>query len=66
MSKVAIITEQQASELVLVEYTGGCLFNPIQDSNDNWVVSEEEINQSDLNWLKQLPLINYSPKIKVK
>ncbi len=41
---------------------GVCFYNPIQDINDNWIISEEEINQSTLEWLKSLPLTEYQPK----
>jgi len=62
MYKVAIITEEQAFELKQVQIQDKCFFNPIQDKNNNWVVSEQEINQSDLIWLKELDLIDYEKK----
>jgi hypothetical protein len=40
-------------------------FNPIQDANDNWVISTEEINfctNPEFQWVKYLPLIEYKPK----
>lgn len=60
---IAIITPQQAEQLSNTAYNGTIYFNPIQDINDNWIVSEEEINQSDLQWLKDLPLTEYQHKI---
>lgn len=60
---IAIITQQQAEQLSNTTYNGTIYFNPIQDINDNWIVSQEEINQSDLQWLKDLPLKEYEPKI---
>ena len=40
-------------------------FNPIQDADDKWVISVEEIDQCvnpDFMWVKELPLIPYNPK----
>jgi len=59
---IAIITELQKDILIGQTYDGVCFYNPIQDINDNWIISEEEINQSNLEWLKQLPLSEYLPK----
>jgi hypothetical protein len=59
---IAILTETQKDQLIGQTYDGVCFYNPIQDINDNWIISEEEINQSNLEWLKQLPLSEYQPK----
>jgi hypothetical protein len=59
---IAIITTEQKNILVGQTYDGVCYFNPIQDLNDNWIISEQEINQSSLQWLKDLPLTDYLPK----
>lgn len=59
---IAILTEEQKDQLVGQTYDGVCFYNPIQDLNDNWIVSEEEINQSDLAWLKELTLEEFQPK----
>ena len=60
---IAIITLEQVEILSNLTYNDGVKFNPIQDLNDNWIVSEDEINQSNLQWLKDLPLTEYEPKI---
>jgi hypothetical protein len=60
---IAILTIEQKNSLVGQTYDGVCYFNPIQDLNDNWAISEEEINASSLQWLKELPLTEYQPKI---
>jgi len=42
-----------------------CYFNPIQDLNDNWVISVEEMANCTnelFMWVKDLPLIIYEPK----
>jgi hypothetical protein len=59
---IAILTIEQKDSLIGQTYDGICYFNPIQDINDNWIISEQEINQSSLQWLKDLPLIEYLPK----
>jgi hypothetical protein len=59
---IAIITTEQKDSLIGKTYDGECYFNPIQDINDNWVISEQEINQSSLQWVKDLPLTEYQPK----
>lgn len=41
-------------------------FNPIQDANGNWIVSQEEINQCDLpqySFLKNIEMIEYVPVV---
>ena len=59
---IAILTQEQKDLLVGQTYDGVCFYNPIQDMNDNWIISEEEINQTNLEWLKSLPLTEYLPK----
>jgi hypothetical protein len=59
---IAILTIEQKDSLIGQTYDGICYFNPIQDLNDNWIISEQEINQSSLQWLKDLPLTEYQPK----
>lgn len=65
-TKVRLLTVPQKDELVGNEFAPSSLFNPIQDINDAWVISEEEVEQcNDMNycWVKDLPEIEYSPKI---
>ena len=59
---IAILTTEQKDSLIGQTYDGVCYFNPILDLNDNWVISEQEITQSSLQWLKDLPLTEYLPK----
>lgn len=59
---IAILTTEQKDQLIGKTYDGVCYFNPIQDINNNWIISEEEINQSNLEWLKELELSEYLPK----
>ena len=60
---VALLTEQQKDSLVGVEYAPDSFFNPIQDANGNWIISLEEVNQCSIEWVKELPLIEYEPVI---
>ena len=59
---IAILTTEQKDQLVGQTYDGVCYFNPIQDINDNWIISQEEVFQSNIDWVKQLPLVEYQPK----
>jgi hypothetical protein len=59
---VGLLTIEQKDLLVGNQYAPDCYFNPIQDLNDNWIISEQEVNQSGLQWLKDLPLTEYQPK----
>jgi len=62
---VGLLTVEQKTELLLQEFAPDSYFNPIQDINDNWVISIEEMeyctNELFL-WVKYLPLIEYVPK----
>jgi len=45
------------------QYTTDSYFNPIQDTNANWVISTQEIDYCtnvDYLWVKQLPLIEWT------
>jgi len=65
MTYVGLLTETQKDSLVGQQYAEDSYFNPILDLNDNWIISQEEINQctnEEFIWVKDLPLINYEPK----
>jgi len=65
MIQVGLLTELQKDELIGVLYAPDSYFNPIQDINDNWVISQEEMynNENELvAWVKDLPLIDFEPK----
>ena len=59
---VAKITPQQADELKGVQFVPDNYFNPIQDGNGNWIISLEEVEQCIIDWVKDLPMIEYTPK----
>ena len=71
---IAIITELQKDILIGKTFETDGYFNPIQDLNDNWVISEVEHYQclglwyldecpSELVFIKDLTLSVYEPKI---
>jgi hypothetical protein len=63
--KVGLLTLAQKNEIAGQQFAPDCYFNPIQDVNDNWVISVEEIEQSTVppyDWVKDLPLIDFEPK----
>ena len=63
MITVYMLTEEQATQLKGVEYTTDMTFNPIQDANGNWIISFEEVSTSTIDWVKELPAIEYNPKV---
>jgi len=62
---VGLLTVEQKDSLLLQWYAPDCYFNPIQDINDNWIISVEEMancTNDEFMWVKDLPLIIYEPK----
>ena len=65
MIQVGLLTESQKNELVGQLYDEDSYFNPIQDLDNNWIISTEEIEfcvNTEFMWVKTLPLIEYKPK----
>ncbi len=65
MILVGLLTIDQYDQIVGQMFDEDSFFNPIQDANDDWIISEEEINfctNPEFFWVKQLPLIEYLPK----
>jgi len=59
---VALLTEEQKDLLVGQLFAEDSYFNPIQDKNENWVISTEEQEfcvNPDFFWIRDLPLIEY-------
>ena len=65
MIQVGLLTVEQKDEIQDKEYAPDSFFNAIQNISDNWIISQEEMNQC-VNplyiWVKDLPLIPYVPK----
>ena len=64
LTYVGLLTVEQKDQLVGQLYAPCSYYNPIQDFNDNWIISIEEIEceNEQFVWLKNLPLIIYNPK----
>jgi hypothetical protein len=63
---VGLLTVEQKDSLVGQLYAPDSYFNPLQDINDNWIISVEEMEQCvnpEFMWVKELPLIPYEPAI---
>lgn len=63
--EVYLLTEEQAFELGGQQFAPDSYFNPIQDADDNWIISVEEVEQcinEDFMWVKLLPTIPFNPK----
>ena len=65
-TKVGLLTIEQKQSIEGQQFAPDCYFNPIQDLNNNWVISAEEMNgrvtNPDFFWVRELPLIDYLPK----
>ena len=63
---VGVLTETQKNQLINQQYTSDSYFNPIQDADDNWIISIEEMRDctaQEFLWVKELNLIIYNPKL---
>lgn len=59
---VVLLTEEQKDLLVGQLFAENSYFNPVQDKNENWVISTEEqefCDNPEFLWVKNLPLIEY-------
>jgi hypothetical protein len=66
--KVRELTETQKNDLINVVYNDGMLFNPVQDNQDRWIISNEEVDHctnESVMWVKNLPEIDFDPKIEI-
>ena len=62
MIEVYQLTNEQAEQLIGVQYVADMTFNPIKDANGNWIISSEEVSSTTIDWVKELPAIEYIPK----
>jgi hypothetical protein len=58
---VALLTPEQAEQLRGIEFAPDNFFNPIQDADGNFIISLEEVEQTSIDWVKELPRIEYKP-----
>jgi hypothetical protein len=64
--QVGLLTIKQKNEIEGKQFAPDSYFNPIQDLNDNWVISMQEMEQATIppyDWVHELPLIDYQPKV---
>lgn len=57
--KVGRLTEEQKNDLQGVMYSDDTYYNPSQDGLGEWFISTQEMSMSDLQWVKDLPLVDY-------
>ena len=63
---IGLLTVEQKDLLVGQLFDEDSYFNPIQDDNDNWIISIEEIEQNQnpsFGWLQDLEMILFVPKV---
>jgi hypothetical protein len=63
---VGLLTLEQKDQLLDRQYSMDCYFNPIQNVDDNWIISIEEMQDCTVEeflWVKELDLIAYNPKL---
>jgi hypothetical protein len=65
--KVRQLTEIQKDLIIGQTYDGTQFFNPIQDADGNWIISNEEVNQCQnqefTSWINDLPEIDFNPVV---
>jgi hypothetical protein len=62
---VGLLTKVQKNELVGVYSSADSIYNPIQDIDNNWIISTQEMiytTNEDTLWVKDLELIEYKAK----
>jgi hypothetical protein len=64
LTYVGLLTVEQKDQLVGQLYAPYSYYNPIQDIDNNWIISVEEIEcaNEEFMWLKDVPLIPYTQK----
>jgi len=66
MENVYKLTIEQKDQLVGQTWDGVQYFNPTQDADGNWFISQEEVNgceKPEFAWVKELNEIDYNPVI---
>lgn len=65
MIQVGLLTETQKNQLVGQYFTDDSIFNPVQDNNNNWVISTVEMTtctNEQFMWVQNLEIIPFVPK----
>jgi hypothetical protein len=64
---VGLLTIEQKDQLVGVELQHDWYFNPVQDADNNWIITTVEMDNNtnpDVMWVKDLPLIEWIKPIE--
>ena len=65
--KVRQLTIEQKDALIGQTYDGVQYFNPTQDADGNWFISNEEVaqttNEEFTSWINDLTEIDYNPVV---
>ena len=64
MIEVGLLTIEQKELLIGQLFAPDSYFNAVQDINDNWFISVQQIDQcvnDEFMWVKDLELIPYNP-----
>ena len=64
--KVRQLTTEQKDLLIGQMWNNGSYFNPTLDANENWFISNEEVNgceKEEFAWVKELAEIDYNPVV---
>lgn len=54
------LTPEQKLALIGLKYDGEQFFNPVQDADNNWIISEQEFQASTIAWVRELPAIEFN------
>ncbi len=63
--KVGLLTEAQKNQLVGQLWEADSYFEPVEDCNNNWIISLEEMNGNtnpNFTWVATLPQIDFCRK----
>lgn len=66
ITRVGVLTKEQASILEGMQTPKGVLYNVRVDINGNHVISIEEVTSSDIEWVNELPLIKWEPPAEIE
>jgi hypothetical protein len=61
--QVGLLTLIEKEAVEGKEYTSNSYYNPIRDTNANWIISTQEMEDTimvDYLWVKELPLIEWT------
>jgi hypothetical protein len=57
------LTIEQAQELTGKQYAPNCYYNPVKDINGVYFIFQQEVEQSDIAWVKELPEAEFVPPV---